>query len=387
VDIKVYKMPTEIIMGRGSSKKVGEIIKRLNTNKAFIVTDKDILNLGILNGILRSLEKENINYIIFDEVETDPNTDMIESATEIAKKANCDMVIGVGGGSSIDSAKGVAGMVKNLGKVSDYFGLGKLENPALPIIAIPTTSGTGSEATYWSVLTDKETKIKKGVGSWYLMPSIAILDPFLTKSLPPRVTAFTGMDALTHAMESYVCKATQPISEALALHSMKLIAKSLRKAVANGDDLDAREDMMMGSNIAALAFNVTRVGLAHAFAGPLAAHFHIPHGIANTIMLPHVMEFNVMAIPEKYAQIAEIFEENIIGLSKMEAGMKSVKAIKKLIKDIGITEGLKDYGVKLKDIKILAEDAYKSANIAVNPRKSTVNDLIKILENAIEESK
>lgn len=384
MDVRVYKMPTEIVMGRGSSEKVGEKVKELNAKKAFIATDKGVVNSGVLNGILESLKKENIEYVLFDEVESDPGIDMIERATEIAKKAGCDITIGVGGGSSMDSAKAVAGMVKNEGNIFDYIGIGKLKNPGLPIIAIPTTSGTGSEATYWSVLTDKKTQFKTGVGSWYLMPTVAILDPLLTKSMPPKVTAFTGMDALTHAMESYVCKATQPISEALALHSMKLIARSLRKAVANGDDLDAREDMLMGSHIAALAFNVTRLGLAHAFASPLGANFHIPHGLANAIVLPHVMEFNVMATPEKYAQIAEIFEEDITGLSKMEAGMKAVEAIKKLMKDIGIVEGLKDYGVKMEDLQKLAEESYTSGNVAVNPRKSTVNDLIKILEKAMD---
>jgi alcohol dehydrogenase len=321
---------------------------------------------------------------LFDEVESDPGIDMIERATEIAKKSGCEITIGVGGGSSMDSAKAVAAMVTNEGKIFNYIGIGKIKKPALPIIAIPTTAGTGSEATYWSVLTDKKTKLKTGVGSWYLMPTVAIIDPLLTKSVPPKVTAFTGMDALTHAMESYVCKATQPISEALALHSMKLIARSLRKAVANGDDLDAREDMIMASNIVALAFNVTRLGLAHAFASPLGAHFNIPHGLANAIVLPYVMEFNVMTVPEKYSEIAIIFEENVTGLSKMEAGMKAVDAIKKLMIDMGIVEGLKDFGVKEEDLRPIAEEAYTSGNVAVNPRKSTVDDLIKILEKAMD---
>jgi alcohol dehydrogenase len=383
MDVKVYKMPTEIVMGRGASKQTGEWVKELNTKKAFIATDKGIVNAGILEGILNSLKEESIEYVLFDEVESDPSTDMIDKATELAKKSGCDFTIGIGGGSSMDTAKAVAAMVTNEGKIFDYVGIGKIKKKPLPIVAIPTTAGTGSEATYWSVITDKKTNIKTGVGSWYLMPTIAIVDPLLTKSMPPRVTAFTGMDALTHAVESYVCKATQPISESLAIHSIKLIARSLRKAVADGDNIDAREDMIMGSTLAALAFNVTRLGLAHAIASPLGAHFNIPHGVANAIVLPNVMEFNVLAVPEKFAEIAIVFGEDIKGLSEMEAGMKAVDAVKKLMRDIGIIEGLKDYGLKEEDLKTIAEEAYKSGNVTVNPRKTTVNDLIEIMKKSM----
>lgn len=383
MEIKVCKMPTEIIIGRGSSEKLGEKLKKLNVKKAFVVTDKGVINAGILKGILYSIKKENIEYELFNEIESDPDIDTINYAAELAKKLSCDIIIGVGGGSAMDAAKAISAMVTNKGKISDYIGINKIKREPLPIIAIPTTAGTGSEVTFWSVLVDKKSNFKAGIGSWYLIPKIAIIDSLLTKTLPPKVTAFTGMDALTHAIESYVSKATQPISEALAIHAIKLIARNLRKAFADGDNIDPRENMIIGSTIAALAFNVTKCGLAHALASPLGGHFHIPHGIANAIVLPYVMEFNIIAVPEKFAEIAGVFEENIIGFSDIEAGMKAVNAVKKLIKDIGITEGLKDYGVKKEDLKKIAEEAYTSGNIVVNPRESTINDLVEILRKAM----
>lgn len=379
-----YKMPTELFFGRGASSKIGEKVLELGGKKALIVTDKGVVGAGLLSVIEESLKTSNIAYVIFDEVESDPSIETVAKGTEVLKEAGCDIVLGVGGGSSMDAGKAVATMATNPGKIFDYIGLGKVKNKALPIIAVPTTSGTGSEATYWSVLTDKKTKFKTGVGGWVLMPTLAIVDPLLTKTLPPKVTAFTGMDALTHAMESYVCKDTQPISEGLAIHAMKLIARSLRKAVANGDDIDAREDMIMGSLMAAMAFNVTRLGLAHALVPPLGSRFNVPHGLANAILLPHVMEFNVMAIPEKFIEIAKIFGENVDNMPQMEAANKSVEAVKKLMKDIGITQGLEEFGVTEESLKSIVEEAYTSGNVNVNPRKSTVQDLMDITRKAMK---
>jgi len=379
-----YKMPTELFFGRGSASKIGEKVLGLGGEKAFIVTDKGVVGAGILNTIEESLKSSSIPYVVFDEVESDPSIETVAKGADLLKVAGCDIVLGIGGGSAMDAGKAIAAMATNTGNIFDYVGIDKIKNKILPFIAVPTTSGTGSEATYWAVLADKKTKFKTGVGGWAMMPVMAILDPMLTKALPPKITAFTGMDALTHAIESYVCKATQPVSEGLALHSIRLIARSLRKAVANGDDIDAREDMLMGSLLAAMAFNVTRLGLAHAFAMPLGSKFNIPHGLVNAILLPHVMEFNLMAIPEKYIEIANIFGESTDNMTQMEAAYKSVKAVKKLMKDIGITQGLGDFGVKEVNIRSIAEEAFTSGNVTVNPRKSTVEDLLNIAREALE---
>jgi alcohol dehydrogenase len=376
-------MPTELFFGRGAACKIGEKVLGLGGERAFIVTDKGVVGAGLLKVIEESLKNSNVPYAVFDEVESDPSIETVAKGTEMLKEAGCNIVLGVGGGSAMDAGKAIAAMATNPGKIFDYVGIDKIKNKILPFIAVPTTSGTGSEATYWAVLADKKTKFKTGVGGWAMMPAMAILDPVLTKALPPKVTAFTGMDALTHAMESYVCKSTQPVSESLALHSMRLIARSLRKAVANGDDIDAREDMLMGSLLAAMAFNVTRLGLAHALAMPLGANFNIPHGLVNAILLPHVMEFNLMAIPEKYIEIANIFGENTDNMPQMEAAYKSVDAVKKLLKDIGITQGLEDFGVNEVNIRHIAEEAYTSGNVTVNPRKSTVDDIANIITKAL----
>jgi alcohol dehydrogenase len=379
-----YKMPTELFCGRGAAGKVGEKALELGGTKAFVVTDKGVVGAGLLSVIEDSLKSVNISYVVFDEVESDPSIEMVASGTELLKEAGCNIVLGIGGGSSMDVGKAVAAMATNPGKIFDYVGIDKIKNEGLPYIAIPTTSGTGSEATYWSVLTDKKRNFKTGVGGWKMMPTLAVLDPLLTKSLPPKVTAITGMDALTHAIESYVSKSTQPISEGLTIHAMKIIVRSLRKAVANGDDIDAREDMIMGSLIAAMAFNVTRLGLAHALSSPLGAKLNIPHGLVNAVLLPHVMEFNLVAAPEKYIEIAKIFGEDVDNLPQMEAAYKSVEAVKKLMRDIDLSQGFEGFGLTEESLRPIAEEAHTSGNVAVNPRKSTVEDLINITNRAIK---
>ena len=378
-----YKMPTELVFGRGASQKVGEIVAGRQAKKAMVTTDPGVVKAGLLPAILASLTKAAIEYVVFDQVESDPSTELVMKVTELAKAEKCDIVIGIGGGSALDTAKAVAAMVTNPGHVSEYAGLGKLKVPALPIIAIPTTAGTGSEATYWSVLTNKETKLKAGVGSWYIMPTVAIADPLLTLTLPPMLTASTGMDALTHAIESYVCTATQPISEAMSEKAIVLVSRSLRKAVLNGRNVQAREDMLYASLIAALGFNVTRLGLAHAFVVPAGAYFPIPHGLGNAILLPHVMEFNYLANPEKFAKIAELMGENISGLSINEAAFKSVIAVKSLLTDIGITKGINQFGITEKDLPFLAAEAAKTGNVPVNPRVANAQDILCIARKAL----
>ena len=198
-----YKMPTELFFGRGAASKIGEKVLGLGGKKAFIVTDKGVVGAGLLNIIEESLKNSNIAYVVFDEVESDPSIETVAKGTELLKEAGCNLVLGIGGGSAMDAGKAIAAMATNPGKIFDYVGIDKIKNNILPFIAVPTTSGTGSEATFWSVLTDKKTKFKTGVGGWAMMPVMAVLDPMLTKALPPKITAFTGMDALTHACLLY----------------------------------------------------------------------------------------------------------------------------------------------------------------------------------------
>jgi len=274
-------------------------------------------------------------------------------------------------------------MVNNEGVITDYAGLDKVPNPGIPLICIPTTAGTGSEVTIWTVISDKEKNKKFGIGGSLIAPTLALCDPNLTLSLPPAMTVATGCDALAHALESFVNKATQPISEALSRESMCLIAKSLRRAVTQGDNVEARYDMLLASTIAALAFNPTRLGLAHSLAMPLGGQFKVPHGIANAVLLPIVIDFNLPGNLEKFKEIAEIFGEKTEGLSLREAAGLAVKAIKKLNQDIGIPNDFSQYGITEADLDVIAEEGMASGNTLVNPRKPTLEDLKEIIRNSL----
>jgi alcohol dehydrogenase class IV len=378
-----YELPTEIAFGMNVVNELPQWIAKLKGTRVFVISDPGVEQAGILAKVLDPLAKSDITIQTFTDVDREPDVKTITTATEVAKSFGADIVIGVGGGSAQDAAKAVAVMVNNEGKITDYAGLDKLPNPGVPIICIPTTSGTGSEVTIWTVISEKDSNRKFGIGGKFLAPTLALCDPMLTVSLPGPMTAATGIDALTHALESFVNKATQPISEALSRESMRLIAKSLRKAVAQGDNLESRYDMLLASTIAAMAFNPTRLGLAHALCMPLGGKFKVPHGIANAILLPQVMEFNIVGNLEKFKEIAEIFGENTEGLTLREAAELSVKAIKKLNQDVGIPAGFAEYGVTEEDLDYIASEGMESGNVLVNPRKPTLEDLKEIVRKSI----
>lgn len=378
-----YEIPTIIEFGNGSIKMLADHVKALGGNKVLIVGDPGVVQAGVVDRLTAPLKAADIPYAIFSEIEADPDISSVEKGTEIAKAEGCDLVVGVGGGSSLDTAKAIGIMLTNPGHIRDYVGINKVLVQGAPVIAVPTTAGTGSEMTIWSVLSDKKEKIKLSVGSTYNCPTLALCDPELTVTLPPHITAATGMDALTHALESYVNKATQPISEGLSIQSMKMIARSLRLAVVQGENVQARHDMLLASLIAAMAFNSTRLGLAHALALPLGAHFKIPHGTVNAILLPEVMQFNIIGNVSKYAEIATIFGEKVEHLTMREAAERSVYAIRQLKNDVGITQTLSDYGVKEEHLDFIVEEAMLSGNVPVNPRKPSLEDLKNICRAAM----
>ncbi|MDF2962825.1 MAG: acetaldehyde dehydrogenase [Paenibacillus sp.] len=370
-----YEIPTVIEFGNGSINQLAEHVQRLGGRKALIVGDPGVVRAGIVDRLNGILQKASVPCELFSDIQSDPDIESVEKGTALGKEAGCDIVVGVGGGSSLDTAKAIGLMLGNAGNIRDYVGINKVPSKGAPVIAVPTTAGTGSEVTVWSVLSDRQNKIKLSVGSAYNCPDLALCDPELTLSLPPQVTAATGMDALTHALESYVNKATQPISEGLAVQAMKLIARSLRLAVVQGENLQARYDMLMASLLAAMAFNSTRLGLAHALGLPLGAHFHIPHGTVNAILLPEVMQFNVIGSPDKFAEIASIFGERTEHLSRLEAAEKSVHAVRRLKEEVGITQTLSDFGLREEHLGFIAEEAMLSGNVPVNPRKPALEDL------------
>lgn len=375
-----YHVPTQIEFGNGIIAKLPEYVRSLKASRAIVVGDPGIERAGLVDKIKTILMSDGIDTISFTDVESDPATRSVDEGTALGKAHQADIVIGVGGGSALDTAKAIGLMLTNTGNIRDYVGIDIVPLAGAPVIAVPTTAGTGSELTIWSVLSDKVQKVKISVGSSLNCAKIALLDPELTLSLPSGLTATTGMDALTHALESYVNTATQPISEAMSEQAMTLIAKSLRAAVNDGNNLEARGDMLLASTIAAMAFNNTRLGLVHAFAMPLGAKFGIPHGLVNAIMLPEVMRFNHLSNAKKFARIAEIFGEDVSNLSVEEAALRSVDAINKLKADVGINAKLSNFGVTPDHFDEIVNEALQSGNVPVNPRQPTHDDMRSLLQ-------
>lgn len=375
-----YHIPTQIEFGNGLIAKLPSYVRSLKASRAIVVGDPGVERAGLVEKVSSILKAGGIATVVFTDVESDPATRSVDEGVVLGKDHKADVVVGIGGGSALDTAKAIGLMLTNKGNIRDYVGIDKVPLAGAPVIAVPTTAGTGSELTIWSVLSDKVQKVKISVGSTLNCAKIALLDPELTLSLPSAITATTGMDALTHALESYVNTATQPISEAMSEQAMVLIAKSLRTAVNDGSNLEARGDMLLASTIAAMAFNNTRLGVVHAFAMPLGAKFGIPHGLVNAIMLPEVMRFNHLSNAKKFARIAEIFGEDISGLSAEQAALLSVDAISKLRADVGISAKLSNFGVTPERLDEVVEEALQSGNVPVNPRQPTHDDMRALLQ-------
>lgn len=370
-----------IIFGNGAVKKVGSEVKRLGGKKVVVCTDEGLVKFGVAQKVLDSLNDAGIEYSIFDKCEANPSVETVEKVTELAKGA--DMLIGLGGGSSIDSAKAAAIMVTNEGNIRDYEGCDLFPNAPLPVIAIPTAAGTGAEVTCFAVVTDTEKEWKMAIGGSYNIPSLAICDPELTASLPPLFTAATGMDALTHAIEGYISRATDPISDAILAKAIKLIAGALQRATFKGEfDKDARYDMMMGSTMAGMGFINTILGIAHSMAHPLGAMFGVPHGVGNAICLPVTMEFNLYSNPEKIAEIAGLFGKKTDGMDKIEAAKVAVDTVYELLASLPIPP-LSDWKVTEDDIELLSEEAMKGGDRFTNPRETSVEDFEKLYEKAL----
>ena len=377
-----FFIPTKVKVGRGISKTVGSFLHSLGHRKVFVVTDKGVKNAGVLESIENSLHESAISFEIFDEVVPNPSSENIMQGVQKVKEFNPDSVLAVGGGSSIDTAKGIAIMAGNFGDILDYEGVGKLPNPGLPLLVIPTTSGTGSEVTASTIVTNTKTHFKAAVISPYLFPTYALLDAELTIKLPSNVTSATGMDALTHAIESYTSKTTNPASEAFALHAIEMIGKNIEKAYFVGSDITSRENMLVASMLAGAAFSQSRLGNVHAISHTLGGVFNIAHGIANATLLPFVMKFNLPACPEKMAAIARALGVDTSQLSVEQAAEAAIDAVISLNEKLGIPGNIKDLGVTLDVLPKLVEDSMRSGNVLINPRLTSANDIKLIIENA-----
>jgi alcohol dehydrogenase len=293
------------------------------------------------------------------------------------------MIISLGGGSSHDCGKGVGIVATNGGRIHDYEGVDKSSKSMPPFIAINTTAGTASEMTRFCIITDTSRKVKMAIVDWRTTPNLAINDPLLMMGMPPALTAATGMDALTHAVEAYVSIIATPVTDACALKAIELIAKNLRAAVANGQDMVARDAMAYAEYLAGMAFNNASLGHVHAMAHQLGGFYDLPHGVCNAILLPAVERFNMIAKMDRFVDIAVAMGEVVTGMSKRAAAEKALEAIKTLSKDVGIPSGLTELGVKEKDLKTMAENAQKDACGLTNPRCPTLNDVIEIYRSAL----
>lgn len=371
-----------LLSGRGCIENVGEEVKRLRGRRALIISDAGVEAAGLVEMVVQILSRHDLTPSVFTKVEPDPGPPSVEAALQAARDGGAEVIIGLGGGSSMDVAKVVSVMMTNPGPLSSYFGLGQVPDPGLPLILIPTTAGTGSEATNIAVLSDPEKGIKNGMVSEFLFARTAVLDPLLTVSLPPAVTAMTGMDALAHALESFTGLRGSAFTEALSLKALRIIGGNLRQAYANGDNLQARENMLYAGSMAGMAFTNTQNTLAHALSMTIGGRYHLPHGLLTASVLPWAMEFNLMASPAKYREVASALGEKTDGLNDMEVARLSLKAVKSLLRDLDIPCRLSSYEVPREAIAELAEAtiATQTRLLSNNPRKVSVQQAAAILE-------
>jgi alcohol dehydrogenase len=375
--------PTQMRCGPGVINTLPEWVEQFGAKSVLLVCDPGVIAAGLLARVQTALAPSPAKITVFSDIRSDPEVRSVLDGLEAAKDAQCDLVIGLGGGSVLDVAKAIAVLLKNPGDIRTYLGVDNVPGPGAPVIAIPTTAGTGSEVTVWSVLTDREKDQKVIMGSYHNCPRLALLDPLLTLSLPPKFTAATGLDALTHAIEAYVNKASHLMVQATAEKSIALIAQNLRLAVLQGDHVQARQNMLVASSLAGVSFNRVRCGVVHAFSLPLGNQFHIPHGIVNAIMLTPCMRFNAPAQPTAFAKIAELFGEHVTGLTLYEAADKAVTAVQRLKRDIGLTETLADFGVTEDRFERIIDEALQSGNMAVNPRLANRDDMRTMLIDGV----
>ena len=381
--LSLFRTTKKILFGPGAIEKIGSEAQLLKTKKVLIITDPGVIQAGLLGSVEKSLQSAGIPFALFDGVEPDPRIEVVEKSVEKAKKEGINLIIGFGGGSSLDIAKVTSILITNPGKIDSFFGIDLVPNSGIPVILIPTTAGTGSEVTPIAILSDTKEKLKKGIVSPFLLPEVAIVDPKITIGLPPSVTAFTGMDALTHAIEAYYSVNATDITDLLAFRAMELISKNLRMAYAHGENLAARSNTMEGSLLAGIAFANAGVGAVHAFAYPLGGEFHLAHGLTNTLMLPYLMRYNILGCPYKFAQMAKAFGEKVEGLSELDGAEMAVKFVERLSDDIRVPRRLRDVGIPEDAIPRLAEAAMKVTRLlANNPRKITLEDAVAIYKSA-----
>ena len=382
----MFQIPNKILFGNKAIENIGvEIKAEFGTGKVLLVTDKGIVNSGLLEKVKDPLEKEGFEVIVFDEVLPDSPIKLVMKGTEIARQAKVNIVVALGGGSSIDTAKAISFMVNYSGDIRDNLGTNQVKKAGIPKVFIPTTAGTGSELSHTFVLYDDESGNKITSYSPYAFADIAIIDPTLTLNLPPKVTAESGIDAFSHALESFVSIKANPLSELLSLRGIELIAKNLRKAYAKGpQNPEARYAMCFGVCMGTMAIRSSSVGAVHATCYPLAMKYKLPHGIAIGLMMPYAMEANIIGNAEKYAEVAKVMGVQVQNMSTIDAAHASVEAVKRLVADVGMPTRLREIDADKKDFSDFADTILESYphHIANNPVSLSHKDLVSIYESA-----
>ena len=377
-----FNVPSQIIFQNGSSNSIVEILKEYHAQSILCVYDKGIKDAGIAEKVITPLEKSGINVSTYSDVTPDPKIENVLEGYEIATENNIDLIVAIGGGSSMDCAKAINILLTNGGSIRDYEGRNKVNNPTKPLIAVPTTAGTGSEVTSFTIISDTEKQKKMVIGGKNCGCDIALVDPELTLSLPASVTAATGTDALTHAIEAYVSKNANIPSQINAIKAIELITQNLEKAVNNGSDIEARSNMMLGSLLAGIAFNSAGLGMVHAIAHALGAKFKIAHGIANAIALPYVVEYNsgLEEVRVKCVEIAKAMNIHVEGKSSEQVSQELVQKIMDISSEIRIPT-LKEVGIGEDDLVDIAESALKENSMKFTPRSATKDEMLTVLNS------
>lgn len=373
----------EIIFGRGSLSQIGESVVRIGASKVFLVSDDDVIKAGWVDLAVRYLQAAGLETEIFSALTTNPKDCEVTEGVQRYLASGCDGIVAVGGGSPTDVAKAIAILATNGGILQDYEGINKISRPLPPMLIAPSTAGAGSEVSQFAIIVDTARKLKMSIISKSLVPDIAIVDPELVKTMDAKLAAATGLDAFTHGIESYVSLAATPLTDIHALKAIQLVSRNLRRAVADRQDIEANSNMSMASLTAGLAFSNAILGATHAMTHQVDGLIDQHHGETNASILPHVMEFNLNACPERFRDIAEAMGEDLTGLSTLAAAERAVLAVRKLIADIGLAKGLSEIGLTEEFIPLLSENAMKDACLVTNPRRASREDIADIFRKCL----